>query len=242
MKRCSKCGEFKSLEGFDRNASQKDGRHGWCKECSREGRRDHYRKNREQVLARNKAYFENNRASVQAKRNEYWHLPHNRQRRNARTNELYKEGRRRAYFMEYYRRPEVKEKRMKITREWARRNRSKMTEYIVHRHRGDPEFRLRRNLARAVHGYIKRHGGVKAHATIELVGCSRFELRCFLEKRFKPGMAWDNYGKVWDVDHIVPCSHFNLQDKNQQRDCFHYSNLQPLFKEDNRRKSNRYIG
>lgn len=42
-------------------------------------------------------------------------------------------------------------------------------------------------------------------------------------------MTWDNYGKYWHIDHIIPCSSFDLTDIEQQKKCFHYTNLQPLF-------------
>ena len=51
-------------------------------------------------------------------------------------------------------------------------------------------------------------------------------------------MSWDNYGQ-WHIDHIRPCSGFNLLDPIEQRVCFHYTNLQPLWAGDNLKKSNR---
>jgi hypothetical protein len=58
----------------------------------------------------------------------------------------------------------------------------------------------------------------------------------FLEKKFLPGMNWENYGE-WHIDHIVPCSSFDLSKSEQQKICFNYSNLQPLWAADNIRKS-----
>jgi hypothetical protein len=53
-------------------------------------------------------------------------------------------------------------------------------------------------------------------------------------------MSWGNYGlHGWHVDHIIPCASFDLTDPEQQRQCFHYTNLQPLWAEDNLRKSDK---
>lgn len=77
----------------------------------------------------------------------------------------------------------------------------------------------------------------KSNHSIDLLGCSIVELKAHLEAKFTDGMSWDNYGE-WHVDHIKPCASFeNLGTcPKQQRECFHYSNLQPLWAEDNRQK------
>ena len=54
----------------------------------------------------------------------------------------------------------------------------------------------------------------------------------YLEAKFQYGMSWENYGE-WHVDHIKPCSSFNLEDPEEQKKCFHYKNLQPLWAKDN---------
>ena len=58
---------------------------------------------------------------------------------------------------------------------------------------------------------------------------------------FHPGMSWDNYGSAWHIDHIRPCSSFDFSDPEQQKKCFHFSNLQPLWDEINTVKSNRIL-
>jgi|SRR3989304_7237808 len=74
--------------------------------------------------------------------------------------------------------------------------------------------------------------------TIDLLGCTIDELKIYLENQFKPGMSWDNYGLYgWHIDHIKPCAKFDLLDPKQQKDCFNYKNLQPLWAEENLRKS-----
>ena len=72
----------------------------------------------------------------------------------------------------------------------------------------------------------------------ELLGCSIPELRLHLESQFKSGMSWDNYG-TWHIDHIRPCASFDLLKPEEQRSCFHFTNLQPLWARDNLKKGRR---
>ncbi|MFA6572185.1 MAG: hypothetical protein WCT77_13235, partial [Bacteroidota bacterium] len=72
----------------------------------------------------------------------------------------------------------------------------------------------------------------------DLLGCSAEKLQYHLQSRFTSEMTWQNYGSFWHIDHIHACSHFDLTDPEQQKICFHYSNLQPLSAIDNMRKSN----
>jgi hypothetical protein len=73
-------------------------------------------------------------------------------------------------------------------------------------------------------------GNLKAARTVELLGCSMPKLRKHLSAQFREGMSWENYGKFgWHIDHVRPCSSFDLSDPLQQCICFHYTNLQPLW-------------
>jgi hypothetical protein len=82
----------------------------------------------------------------------------------------------------------------------------------------------------------------KAGSTLILLGCSISELRVHLEKQFRRGMTWKNYGPVWHIDHIRPCASFDLTVPEQQRECFNFSNLQPLFAVENIRKGDKFYG
>ena len=64
-------------------------------------------------------------------------------------------------------------------------------------------------------------------------------MRKHIEKQFKEGMTWKNQGK-WHIDHIKPCCKFNLLDKEEQKKCFHYTNLQPLWSQENLSKGGNY--
>jgi hypothetical protein len=52
-------------------------------------------------------------------------------------------------------------------------------------------------------------------------------------------MSWNNHGQ-WHIDHVRPCSSFNLLNPEEQQQCFHYTNLQPLWAADNLSKSDTY--
>ena len=98
----------------------------------------------------------------------------------------------------------------------------------------DPIYRLRHNLSTRLWLTVSK----KLGKTVELVGCSYDDLVSHLESKFIDGMTWDNYGK-WHVDHIRPCSSFNLSNVEQQKECFHWTNLQPLWAKDNLSKGSR---
>lgn len=81
----------------------------------------------------------------------------------------------------------------------------------------------------------------KIHSATILVGCSIDELRLHLESQFVDGMNWNNYGE-WHIDHIRPCSSFDLSDPSQQAECFHFSNLRPLWEYENKSKGGTWNG
>lgn len=106
-------------------------------------------------------------------------------------------------------------------------------EYSKYRKATDPKYKLRFILRLRLLDALKRQlrGGKvgKTHSALDLIGCTMEELQIHLQSKFIGDMAWNNHGTVWEIDHIVPCTWFNLEDVEEQRKCFHYTNLQPLF-------------
>lgn len=102
----------------------------------------------------------------------------------------------------------------------------------------DLNFRMLGNLRTRIYHAMKKN--TKGKKTKELLSCSIEELKIYLESKFQIGMTWENYGKYgWHIDHIIPCSSFDLKDIEQQKICFHYTNLQPLWAKDNLCKGNK---
>lgn len=131
----------------------------------------------------------------------------------------------------------------RLRQENPEKYREKGRTYAAMRYREDPAFRLRRVMRSRVYVALRRQNNVKkSKRSLELLGCDIAEFLKYIESLWLPGMTWENYGKgaaSWEVDHIVACSKFDLSVPVQQHACFHYSNQQPLWGVDNRRKSNR---
>lgn len=82
------------------------------------------------------------------------------------------------------------------------------------------------------------NGKLKIESTVELLGCDTNKLKQHLESQFKLGMSWDNYG-LWHIDHKSPCAKFDLSKEEEQRKCFNFKNLQPLWAEENLSKGSK---
>ena len=66
------------------------------------------------------------------------------------------------------------------------------------------------------------------------------EYTLYLESKFTPIMTWDNYATYWEIDHIKPICKFDLSNEGEMKKCFHFSNTQPLTRDENREKSGKY--
>lgn len=100
----------------------------------------------------------------------------------------------------------------------------------------DIDYRLKTKIRSKIYKVLK--GNKNSISSMELIGCSINELRQHIERQFQPGMTWDNWGTFgWHLDHIIPQSSFDFTDVEQQKRCWHYTNLQPLWWMDNIMKS-----
>jgi len=139
----------------------------------------------------------------------------------------------------YYRLNEEKIK------EWNRNfyaiNKNKYKKLMVKRDKArlktDINYKIRSLLKTRL--YLALKGNPKLSTTMNLIGCSIEKLKKHLESKFTKGMTWDNYGR-WHIDHIRPCTNFDLSKPSEQHKCFNYKNLQPLWAIDNLKKSNKY--
>ena len=130
------------------------------------------------------------------------------------------------------------DRRMKVANEWAKRNRKSTSEYRRNRYNSDPVFNIAIKLRRRIYMALKTQEKIKGSRTIDLLGCSFEDLKCYIEALFREGMTWEKVssGEI-QLDHVLPCAFFDLTTREEQEKCFHFTNLQPLWKSENGEKS-----
>lgn len=121
--------------------------------------------------------------------------------------------------------------------EWRDKQRERQNNYERNRYHNDIHYRTTVLLRRRLHETVSEY---KTASALDLVGCDIETLLQHLQSQFETDMHWGNFGE-WHIDHIRPCASFDLTDSIQQAECFHYSNLQPLWAKDNLRKGSKII-
>ena len=102
----------------------------------------------------------------------------------------------------------------------------------------DPRSMLIQIMRQSIRGSFRRKGYSKRSRAYQILGASWEVVKEHFESLFRDGMSWDNYGE-WEIDHIIPISSGNSEDDIIK--LCHYKNLQPLWKEENRTKSNKIL-
>lgn len=128
---------------------------------------------------------------------------------------------------------------------WRKDNRKILNEkhkcYEKNRKLIDPQFKLVKTLRSRLNSALKRRNIEKGFSTMELTGCELSFLKNYIEDKFTEGMTWENHGS-WHLDHRTPICSFDLTKEEEQKKCFHFTNLQPLWAEDNLSKGGKWNG
>ena len=214
-KRCNKCGaELPATEEyFHKHKGSKDGLRNDCKKCIKEYHKTYYIENKEYINARNSNWWNNNREHGKILSAKCYQ--NNRNRKNEQ-NKIWKD--------------ENRERVNELSRK-------RMNE----KYKADLTFRISSNISCSIWRSLK---GNKKHKRWEsLVGYNIEQLKEHLEKQFKPGMTWENYGE-WHIDHRRPIASFNFttSEDPEFKECWALENLQPLWAEDNLKKNSLWNG
>jgi hypothetical protein len=220
MKICTKCNVEQPLDNFSKDSKGKFGVKSRCKACIKEYDIKYNKVN----IDKAQQYYIDNKARINEQSKQYYTL--NRKELLEKQTQYGKDN------------PKV---RRKSTAKYLKSNPEYYNNYRKQRYYNDPQFKLRIILGNRLNDVLKKNKTYKTSNIITLLGCSLDEVKEYLEKQFTTDMSWENHGIYWEVDHILPCGYFNLSDVEQQKQCFHYTNLQPLIKTDNRVKSNKVM-
>ena len=133
-----------------------------------------------------------------------------------------------------------KEKRKENSRKYGISHKEKINENNHNRYINDINYKLCRILRNRISKAIKYN--YKAGSSVKDLGCTIEELKAHLKSLFQPGMTWDNWTiDGWHIDHIIPLASFDLTDREQFLKANHYTNLQPLWAEDNLSKGDKIL-
>jgi len=242
MKKCTKCGDTKPFSEFYKRSALSDGHASQCKLCCCLHKKLYYKEHSQVIIEKRRAYVYNNKDLLKKTDNNYY--AKNRTKILAKKVEYHKSHSQQKMEYDKKYRIENAEKIAAKNKRWKERNRDKIRERsrnkMLHKLKTDPNFKLLSLFRDRIRKAIKNQYGTKAYRTMELLGCTIEQARTHLESQFYDGMTWQNQGD-WHIDHIKPCSSFNLTDTQQQLECFHYTNLQPLWAEDNLKKSDKFV-
>lgn len=228
---CAKCGKEKPIDEFQ---IKKNGRpHSYCDKCRKEGM-DEWRKNNKEHIDE---YRERTSEYRKQKDAEYRELHREELRVIAR---IYN-NKHKAKLREYYR--THKEESSERRKKWVEQNREKYNAYFRKKRKIDINYRIAHSLRTRINKVLR--GTTKYYTLTNVVGCSLDELKKWIEDRFIDGMTWSNQGQAedkWNIDHIIPLASFDLSDPEQQKKAFHYTNLQPMWTNDNISKGAKHNG
>jgi hypothetical protein len=205
MKKCNKCNKEKDFNNFYKKKTSSDGYNNICIECRKE-----YNKEKKENIQN--YYLEN---KEQYKNNSKKYYSNNKDIVKQNVNVWQKSN------------PSLVKD---YSKKWSYNNREYFKKWRQNQWNNNPNFRLRIILGNRLNEIIKKSKTYKTNNIISLLGCTLEECKVYLEKQFLPEMNWNNHGVVWEIDHIKPCSLFDLTKEEKQKECFHFTNLQPLFK------------
>lgn len=254
-KTCIKCGVTKSRSEFYLRKTSKDGLRSDCKDCFNIRCASYRANNKTKIANRNKEYRKRNKESIQKYKHEYYLKNIEQEKMRSKRHREKNKDHYKEYNKQY--RKNNNDYLKKCNKMYYESNKEIIAEkqrtYMKvrgnslrrHNHQKrmqtDINYRLLVIMRGRIKTAIKSQYSSKACKSTNLLGCTIQECREHLESQFKEGMTWENHGTHgWHIDHIRPCASFDLTDPEQQKQCFHYTNLQPLWADENLEKSDKW--
>jgi hypothetical protein len=132
------------------------------------------------------------------------------------------------------------DKKQKIAEARREYNKREYVKIKIRIYENTPQRKISTKCRIRIYDALKDRNVKKTSRSSDLVGCTWKELYMHLESKFAEGMSWENYGvDGWHIDHIIPCAAYDLTLEEEQRKCFNFKNLQPMWERDNLEKGDR---
>ena len=133
-----------------------------------------------------------------------------------------------------------KEKVKQSKKEWFDKNPNYQKEWAYKNYTSDNIYKLKEIVRARLRVYFTCKNMYKKSKTFEIIGCTPEFLKEYIEKQFIKGMEWSNHSVYgWHIDHIIPLSSAKTEEEVYK--LCHYTNLQPLWAEDNLKKSDKIL-
>jgi len=208
-------------------------------------RAEYYQNNKERCFKQCSKWRKTNKERYAEKKKEWYKK--NKKDHNERS-KIYREKNRDSllnYFRSYYQ--QNKEHLLVYGKKWRTENKQtiKLQRAKSHqeKYHTDINYKMANLLRGRIWRVLKKNSTIKNQKTKDLTGCDTDFLKLHLESLWEQGMSWENHStRGWHIDHIIPCAYFNLKDLEEQKKCFHYTNLRPLWHQENLSKSSVYEG
>lgn len=210
---CNECNLEKPLDNFGKYKLSKDGFKNICKECRKNEAKVRYKKNNDYF----KKYRVENKEKINKSVTEW------RRKNPSKRKEFYVKN---------------KNKELKYQKEYYNKNKEKIFNKLKEKYKTDIFYRLKIIIRVRISKKLNKQNLKKNDKLDNILGCSIINLKKHLENLFIDGMSWDNR-KEWHIDHIIPLS--SAKNIDEFYKLCHYTNLQPLWAEDNLKKSNKLI-
>jgi hypothetical protein len=219
MKDCSKCGLSKDVCEFGKDNSRKDSLTPYCNEC----RKDIRKNNTKKISEYNKNYIKDNQNKILSQKKIY--RDNNKELISKNKNIFYLENR---------------ESLLEKQKEYYNNNKEKINNNVRIKRKTNIMFKLIESYRSRTNTFAKLKSIPKNKTTIDMIGLTSNEFKLYIESLFIKGMSWDNHSRDgWHIDHKIPLSSAKCEEDLYKLS--HYTNLRPLWCEENLRKGKKLI-
>jgi hypothetical protein len=231
---CSKCKVEKDVCEFYNNKGRFDGKRPECKMCSNKQSTLYNKKNKDKVDSIKQKYVDNNKEKVvQSKKEWFDKNPEYKKKYYNKNIQNILEKRKKNY-------RDNTEKKIEYSKAYAKTYKDIINKKNKIRYDTDVLYKLKSSMRSRLRSFLKTKQVKKQNGTFQIIGCTPEYLKEYIEKQFFSNMSWDNYGLYgWHIDHIIPLS--SAKTEEEMYKLCHYTNLQPLWAEDNLKKNYRIL-